>query len=94
MQDMSIHWYDWVGLLGVICILISYLLLQLERLSADSLNYSLANLIGALLIILSLLYEFNLSAMIIESAWAVISIFGVVKFFKRKVAEKPLSNVE
>ena len=93
-MNIGLNWYDWVGILGVISILVSYLLLQLEKLSADSLNYSLANLIGALLIILSLLYEFNLSAMIIESAWALISLFGIWKFFKRKLSEKPESIVE
>lgn len=93
-MNIDLYWYDWVGIMGVTLILVSYLLLQLEKLSAHSFSYSLANLIGALLIIMSLLYEFNLSAMIIESAWALISLFGIIKVLKRKLTEKPAPVAE
>jgi len=37
------------------------------------------NLIGAGLILLSLAYDFNLSAVLMESAWAVVALIGLVR---------------
>ncbi len=69
--------HDLLGNLGVLFILVTYLLPQLEKLEASSVLYSALNALGAGLVIYSLLYEFNLSAFIIESAWLVISLFGI-----------------
>lgn len=74
---MNLHWHDWAGMIGVLLILLAYLLLQLGRLGASNLYYSVLNLTGALLIILSLLFEFNLSAFLMEAAWVAISIVGI-----------------
>ena len=69
--------HDVIGLIGVFLILISYVLLQLERIKANSLSYSIINLVGAILILYSLFYNWNLSSVIIESFWIIISLFGV-----------------
>ncbi len=69
------------GMIGVVLILISYMLLQLERLSATSFSYSATNGLGALLILVSLMYDFNLPAFIIEAFWLLISVYGVVRYF-------------
>ncbi len=69
------------GMIGVVLILISYMLLQLEKLPATSFLYSATNGVGALLILVSLMYDFNLPAFIIEAFWLLISIYGVVRFF-------------
>jgi paired small multidrug resistance pump len=74
---MTLYWHDWAGLAGVVFILFAYLFLQLGRLTALDLRYSGLNLAGALLIILSLLFDFNLSAFLMEAAWAAISIIGI-----------------
>jgi hypothetical protein len=37
------------------------------------------NLIGAGLILLSLAYDFNLSAVVMESAWALVALIGLVR---------------
>jgi len=37
------------------------------------------NLIGAGLILLSLAYDFNLSAVLMESAWALVALIGLVR---------------
>ena len=72
-----------LGNIGVVLILATYLLLQLEKLSATSLLYSATNGLGALLILVSLIYQFNLSAFIIEAFWLLISIYGLVRYFSR-----------
>jgi hypothetical protein len=81
---MDLNWYDLVGTAGVTAIIVSYLLLQLDRMRSDSLAYSAMNAAGASCIVLSLLYEFNLSAFIVESFWAAISLVGVARWVVRK----------
>lgn len=79
---MNYTWYDLIGNIGVALILIAYLLLQLKRIKSEQLLYSLMNGIGAILIIISLYFDFNLSAFIIEFFWLLISIFGIFKTIK------------
>lgn len=68
-----------VGIIGVILVLIAYLLLQLDRLSQDAISYSLLNVIGSILILYSLYFYWNLASGVIEAAWLIISIYGLVK---------------
>ena len=74
---MNFHLYDLAGFIGVLLIIISYLLLQLDKLRSSSLSYSLLNAAGALLIIVSLTFAFNLSAFIVEAFWFLISLLGL-----------------
>ena len=76
---MEYEWHDLVGNIGVFFVLITYLLLQMERLAATSTAYSIFNGLGAALILVSLAYEFNLSAFIIEFCWLMISIYGLIR---------------
>jgi len=70
---------DGVGILGAALVVIAYFLLQAGRLDSQSLSFSVANGLGAAGIIVSLIYEFNLSAMVIESIWLAISLYGVYR---------------
>ena len=70
------EWHDIVGSIGVVTLLLTYLLLQLNYVSARSLRYSLFNALGAGMILVSLSYNFNLSAFLIEASWLVISCIG------------------
>lgn len=81
---MGYTWYDFVGNVGVFLLLAAYLLLQLNKLSSNHLSYSLLNGLGAILIIVSLVFEFNLSAFAIEFFWLLISIVGVVDYYRRR----------
>ncbi len=65
-------------------ILISYFLLQMERMSGNDLSYSAANGLGAALILISLTVDFNLSAFIVEAFWLAISLLGIVRYFHNK----------
>ncbi|MGE0858803.1 MAG: hypothetical protein AB7I01_00700 [Gammaproteobacteria bacterium] len=82
---MNIAWYDLVGTTGVVMILVAYFLAQTERVSSQSLGYSTTNLVGSVLIAISLLYDFNLASFIIEVAWISISLYGIVR--ARRVAD-------
>jgi len=70
---------DGIGILGAALIVIAYFLLQIGRLNPLSLSFSVVNGLGALGIIFSLLYEFNISAFAIESFWLAISLYGIFR---------------
>ncbi len=89
---MSFEWQDIVGGIGVLTLLVTYLFLQLNRLSAESLRYSVLNGVGSGLILVSLTQSFNFSAFVIEAAWLLISIVGIVitlRTRRSKVSQKP-----
>lgn len=75
--------YDLIGLAGVAAILLAYALLQFERVSYDGYGYLFLNGGGAALVMVSLLYAFNLAAFVLEGIWLTISIYGVLKRLRR-----------
>ena len=75
---------DLVGNTGVVMLIITYLMLQVNKIRSDGLAYSLLNAVGASLIILSLLVNFNLSAFIMEVFWVQISFVGIYRYFRLK----------
>ena len=82
---MPFAWYDIVGSLGVAIIILTYILLQTERIKSESLLYSVLNGLGAGLIVFSLFYSFNFAAFVVEALWVLISLYGVFRyFFKNK----------
>ncbi|MCP2670860.1 hypothetical protein NHF40_07965 [Maricaulaceae bacterium EIL42A08] len=81
-------WSDFVGLAGVGCILAAYFLLQIEKVRGDSMQYLLLNLVGAVLLIISLMFTFNLASFVIEICWLAISIFGLSKIAWRRMKAK------
>ena len=85
---MSFAWYDILGTLGVAIIIVTYVLLQIERVRSDQLFYSLLNAIGATLILISLYFSFNLSAFLVEFFWLLISLFGIGKYLLRQKHEQ------
>jgi hypothetical protein len=83
---MTYAWYDIIGTLGVALIIITYVLLQIERIRSDQLSYSTLNAVGALLILISLYYSFNFPAFVVEFFWLLISLFGIAKYiFRTKI---------
>lgn len=76
---MNYGWFDLVGNIGVLLMVIAYLLLQLEKLSSSALSYLLLNAVGAMLVMISLMFRFNLSAFLMEAFWLLISLYGLAK---------------
>ena len=81
LRDIGVgyEWHDLLGNVGVVLVLGVYLLIQIDRLDARAKAYSILNALGAGLITVSLLYDFNLSAFIIEVCWLFISLYGLVR---------------
>ena len=76
---MDYSWFDLVGNVGVLLMVIAYLLLQLEKLSSSATSYLLLNAAGAVMVIISLMFRFNLSAFLMEVFWLLISLYGLAK---------------
>jgi hypothetical protein len=74
------------GLVGVLLILVAYGGSALGRLDPQRPLSLLCNLAGASLILWSLLTEdFNLSATVMEAAWALVALAGLAKWaFRRR----------
>lgn len=81
---MPTEWHQWIGLTGAATLVMSYLLLQLGRLSVDGFRYSAANAAGAGLLCVSLAYDFNLSALIIEVFWVLASLVGIGRWYRSR----------
>jgi len=74
---------DMVGLLGVVAILSAYALLQSGRLAVRAPLYSALNLLGSVLVLVSLTVDFNLPSAIIEGAWALVSLYGLAAALRK-----------
>lgn len=71
-----------IGLLGMACIVIAYYLIERGRLHRDDEKYYYLNLIGAALLEISLVINFNLGSFVIEIFWMIISIVGLIRIKK------------
>ena len=74
---------DAAGLVGVLLILVAYAGAQLGRLEPRRAPALILNLAGAGLILWSLRFHFNLSAFLMEAAWALVALYGLVRLLIR-----------
>jgi hypothetical protein len=75
---------DVIGLAGVAAYLSAYGLLQLGMLKLEDPRYALLNGLGALLILYSLAYDFNLASFVTQAAWLVLTIVGYIRSRARR----------
>ena len=87
-MNVEFVWHEIVGLVGVALVLLAYFGLQAGKLRGDGVTFQVANILGAGGIAVSLIYDFNLSAMVIELAWIVISVYGLVRGIRARAAAK------
>ena len=64
---------DLIGLTGVALLIITYALLQLDKIDPKGFWYSFNNLVVAILVTVSLIYTPNLASIVIEIFWFLIS---------------------
>lgn len=81
---MSFDLYDLAGMVGAVLIIVAYLGTQQRWLSAEDWRFPLANLIGAVFIIISLMTDWNLAAFVIEVFWILISFYGLAQSMRRR----------
>ena len=78
---MNFYWYDWVGYIGVALVLLAFLLLQQHRLRGNGLMYQMMNVLGAIGVMLSLMFgiePINWPAFLMQIAWITIGVYGIV----------------
>ncbi len=71
--------HDILGTVGVGFIIVMYAMLQLGKINAERPAFSAFNALGAVFILVSLTYEFNLSAALMEGVWLLVSLYGLWK---------------
>lgn len=81
---MTYQWHDLVGNAGVLLILGCYFCAQTGRVEFSHPLYSLLNGAGALLILVSLSHNFNLSSFVIEIVWLTISAYGLLRWYRNR----------
>jgi hypothetical protein len=69
---------DVIGIIGVFIILLAYILMQTDKIDSKGFNFSLLNTIGAILILISLYYDWNLASFVMEVIWLSLSLYGVI----------------
>ena len=86
---MSPTWPQAGSLVGALLVLGGYAGSQYAGLRGDGLGYGLLNLVGSALLALSALRPINLGVVILETAWAGISLGIVVRALRRGRAASP-----
>jgi predicted membrane protein len=71
--------FQFIGFIGMLFIVYAYFLLQSQKETHNSFKFQILNLIGAILLIISLLVHFNLGSFMIEIFWIVITLYGILK---------------
>ena len=74
---------DLIGFIGVALLIVTYAMLQLDKIDPKGFWYSFNNLIVAILVTVSLVYTMNIASMVIEVFWFIISLYGIYAYFKR-----------
>ena len=75
------------GVIGVLLILLAYAGIHFDWFDPKRAPALLMNLIGAGLILLSMVRAFNLSAFLIEAAWAAMALYGLLKLLMQRRSE-------
>jgi hypothetical protein len=75
---------DLIGYTGVALLIVTYAMLQLDKIDPKGFWYSFNNMIVAMLVTVSLLYTMNKASMVIEVFWFIISVYGIIMYYKRR----------
>jgi paired small multidrug resistance pump len=85
--NLSVTLLDAGGLIGVLLILLAYADIHFDWFDPKRAPALLMNLIGAGLIRLSMIRAFNLSAFLMEAAWAAMALYGLLNLLMRRKPE-------
>ena len=90
MKDFLIHIPNIIGMFGVVILLSAYFLLLFKKISGHSAYYFMLNFLGALMILYSLIFDWNLSAFVMELTWALISLLGMISVYVKRLKKKAI----
>ncbi len=75
---------DWIGFTGVFMILLAYFLNVTEKIINKDLSYILLNFIGATLACLASVLLKYIPFILLEGAWAIVSLLSLITYKKAK----------
>ncbi|KRA84585.1 permease [Altererythrobacter sp. Root672] len=79
---------DVIGLIGSALFIGAFAYANLTK-TLNKLGFNLANMIGSILLLISLSVNFNLAAFVLETAWGLIAAAGLVMAIRVKMRKKP-----
>ncbi len=85
--------FELIGLTGFVFYMMAYGLLQLGRIDGNGQRYVVLNLVAALMVLISLVDQFNLASMLIQVSWVAISMIGLVRIWYNRRAKKTQKSV-
>ncbi len=74
---------DVIGIFGSILFIAAFLYANHASIM-NKIMFNSVNLIGAILLLISLSVHFNLAAVVLEAAWAMIALFGLVSALRNE----------
>ena len=77
---MRLAVYDVIGFVGAGVLIAAYFANQQRWLPSEDWRFPLANLVGALLILISLFFEWNFPSVVIEGFWIAVSLWGIARW--------------
>lgn len=77
---------DAIGSFGALVVVAAYFATQMRYMNSEDLAFPVVNLLGSVLIVYSLLQNFNLASMLIEGFWIIISVIGIIQHFRLRRA--------
>ena len=76
---MEFNLFTAIGIAGAACFLTAYFANLRGWLPSSGWGFPAGNLAGALLILISLFDAWNLPSVIVESFWAILSVYGLLR---------------
>ena len=83
---MNLDIYDLVGLAGSTLFVIAFLYANRAKV-LDKRWFNALNLVGAVLLLWSLWYKFNLAAFVLEIVWGAIALVGLIAALRKGAPE-------
>lgn len=71
-----------VGFIGVGFLIFAYFLIASGKAKGSDIRYHVLNLLGAVFLLYSLMFRWNLPTVIIECIWITISLYGIWRALK------------
>jgi len=78
----TMHWSDFIGLSGMLLLVLTFFLLQTDRIDPKGFYYSFFNLLVAVFLGINLYYKPVLANIVLEIFWATMSCWGLYKWYK------------